>query len=141
MLAQPRALFTLAPAALIVAGCAASTTSTGGDQTSSQVPGQTAGTPAAPTSTPLKVSSSAAEAGSFRMPNEVGKDLQSAQDDIQRVSGDPVFFTHSHDLISGRMQILDRDWKVCTQDVAPGRKASATEHIDFGVVKQDESCP
>lgn len=79
--------------------------------------------------------------GSFTMPNEVGKVLQSAQDDIQRVSGDPVFVTHSHDLRGSRFQILDRDWKVCTQNVPPGTKASAIEHIDFGVVKLDESCP
>jgi hypothetical protein len=75
------------------------------------------------------------------MPNEVGKDLQSAQDDIQRVSGDPVFFSHSHDVLGSRMQILDRDWKVCTQNLAPGRKAGSAEHIDFGVVKSSESCP
>jgi hypothetical protein len=38
-----------------------------------------------------------------------------AQDDLQRVSGDPVFFSHSHDLLGSRFQILDADWKVCTQ--------------------------
>jgi hypothetical protein len=74
------------------------------------------------------------------MPNEVGKVLQDAQDDVQRVSGDPIFFSHSHDLRGSRLQILDRDWKVCTQNLAPGSKASAIEHIDFGVVKLAESC-
>ena len=75
------------------------------------------------------------------MPNEVGKGLQDAQDDIQRVSGDPVFFSHSHDLIGSRNQILDRNWKVCDQNVAPGTNASPIQHIDFGVVKLDETCP
>jgi hypothetical protein len=75
------------------------------------------------------------------MPNEVGRVLQDAQDDIQRVSGDPVFFSHSHDLLGSRFQILDRDWKVCTQNVAPGQTVSAIGHIDFGVVKLSESCP
>jgi hypothetical protein len=75
------------------------------------------------------------------MPNEVGKVLQTAQDDIQSAAGDPVFVSHSHDLLGSRFQILDRDWQVCTQNVAPGTTASAIEHIDFGVVKLDESCP
>lgn len=75
------------------------------------------------------------------MPNEVGKVLQSAQDDIQRVSGDPAFFSHSHDLLGDRFQVLDRNWKVCTQNAAPGTKMSAVAHIDFGVVKLEESCP
>lgn len=79
--------------------------------------------------------------GSFIMPNEVGKVLQDAQDDIQSVSEDPIFFSHSHDLLGSRFQVLDRDWKVCTQNVPAGAKASAVEHIDFGVVKLSESCP
>jgi hypothetical protein len=79
--------------------------------------------------------------GSFVMPNEVGKVLQDGQDDIQRVSGDPVFFSHSHDLLGDRFQILDRDWQICTQNIQPGRRVSAIGHIDFGVVKVYESCP
>jgi hypothetical protein len=75
------------------------------------------------------------------MPNEVGKVLQVAQDDIQRVSGDPIFISHSHDLIGTRFQVLDSNWKVCDQNVAPGRRVSATGHIDFGVVKLAETCP
>jgi hypothetical protein len=84
---------------------------------------------------------SSTDDGSFIMPNEVGQILQDAQDDIQRVSGDPIFFTHSHDDLGSRHQILDADWKVCDQNVAPGTTASAIEHIDFGVVKIGESCP
>jgi hypothetical protein len=30
---------------------------------------------------------------------------------------------------------------VCDQNVAPGSRVSAIGHIDFGVVKLDESCP
>jgi hypothetical protein len=83
----------------------------------------------------------AVPAGSFIVPNEIGKDLQSAQDDLQRVSGDPVFVSHSHDLLEDRYQILDRDWQVCTQNVDAGTRVSAVGHIDFGVVKTYESCP
>lgn len=75
------------------------------------------------------------------MPNEVGSGLQAAQDDIQRVSGDPVFFTHSHDLLGDRFQVFDRNWQVCVQNVAPGQTVSPVGHIDFGVVKLDETCP
>jgi hypothetical protein len=67
--------------------------------------------------------------------------LQDAQDDTQRVSGDPIFFSHSHDLLGDRHQILDRDWQVCTQNVPTGDRVSAIGHIDFGVVKLDETCP
>ncbi|WP_375478812.1 hypothetical protein [uncultured Jatrophihabitans sp.] len=74
------------------------------------------------------------------MPNEVGKVLQTAQDDIQRVSGDPLF-SHSHDEIATRFQVVDDDWRVCDQNVRPGARVGAVGHIDFGVVKLDEQCP
>ncbi len=47
----------------------------------------------------------------------------------------------SHDS-SGRerVQILDRDWKVCFQNPAPGSHPADTK-IDFGAVKVDERCP
>lgn len=77
----------------------------------------------------------------WAMPNEVGQVLQNAQDDLQRLSGDPVFFSHSHDLLGTRFQILDSDWQVCTQNVAPGTQLGQTAHVDFGVVKTYEQCP
>lgn len=80
--------------------------------------------------------------GSFAMPNEVGNNLQEAQDDIQRASGDPLFVSHSRDATGGdRFQILDRDWKVCGQNVPPGQRVSAVGHIVFSVVKDYEDCP
>ena len=39
-----------------------------------------------------------------------------------------------------RVQLLDRDWKVCFQTPAPGPHPSDTE-VDFGTVKLEESCP
>ena len=78
----------------------------------------------------------------FVMPDEVGKILRDAQDDIQRVSGNPVFFTSSTDATgAGRHQILDRDWQVCSQSVPAGTKLGQDARIDFGVVKTDETCP
>ena len=97
-------------------------------------------TPAAkPTAT---TSSANAADDTFKMPNEVDKVLQAAQDDIQRVSGNPLFITHSVDATGqGRHQILDRDWKVCSQNVKPGKQVSQDTDITFSVVKTYESCP
>jgi hypothetical protein len=75
------------------------------------------------------------------MPNEVGHGLQDAQDDLQRVSGNPVYYSKSHDLIGSRHQILDRDWQVCSQNVVAGATVSESDTVDFGVVKQSENCP
>lgn len=76
------------------------------------------------------------------MPDEVGTNLQDAQDDIQDITGNPLFVSHSRDATGdGRFQILDRDWKVCSQNVAPGAKFSAIGHIVFSVVKDYEDCP
>lgn len=76
------------------------------------------------------------------MPDLVGQVLQDAQDAIQAMTGGAVFFTGSHDL-SGqdRSQVLDANWKVCTQNVAPGTAVTPESVIDVGVVKLDESCP
>lgn len=68
--------------------------------------------------------------------------LQAAQDDIQRVTGDPLFITFSSDATgAGRHQILDRDWTVCSQTVAAGSQFSADTRISFAVVRTSETCP
>lgn len=77
-----------------------------------------------------------------KMPNAVGMVLQDAQDLMQEVTGNPAFFTKSHDVRFTRMQVLDSGWKVCSQNVKKGEKFDpATDEVDFGVVKVDESCP
>lgn len=87
-------------------------------------------------------SSGSGSDGSWVMPNEVGANLQEAQDDVQRASGDPLFVSHSRDATGeGRFQILDRDWKVCGQNVPAGQRVSAVAHIVFSVVKDYEDCP
>jgi hypothetical protein len=75
------------------------------------------------------------------MPNMVGVNLQEAQDGIQALTGSKIFFTKSHDA-SGRArhQILDRDWKVCGQNVKPGATITPDTLIDFAAVKLAESC-
>jgi hypothetical protein len=96
--------------------------------------------PPAPTTKPT--SPAPKPVTTFTMPNEVGANLQAAQDDIQRVSGNPLFITHSQDATgAGRHQILDRNWKVCSQNVPTGTSVDQSANIIFGAVKLTESCP
>ena len=37
-------------------------------------------------------------------------------------------------------QVVDRNWKVCSQSVAPGTTITKGARIDFGTVKLDETC-
>lgn len=76
------------------------------------------------------------------MPNLVGAKLQDAQDQIQKVTGNPAFITRSHDATGqGRNQVLDSNWKVCSQNVAAGAMFDGNAKIDFGAVKLSEQCP
>lgn len=94
------------------------------------------------TSSPSAPPTSASAARTWVMPNLVGTNLQRAQDRIQAITGDPLFLTSSHDA-SGRQrfQVRDADWRVCTQNVAPGTRFGMHAKIDFGAVKLTESCP
>lgn len=79
----------------------------------------------------------------FAMPDLVGANLQDAQNAVQRLG---IFFSVSHDLLGTRNQVLDSNWKVCSQTPAPGTRiageTSAFEGtFDFGVVKLTEDCP
>jgi hypothetical protein len=85
---------------------------------------------------------SAPSDGSFVMPNEVGKGLQASQDDLQAISGDPLYYSASHDALGAhRFQILDADWKVCSQNHGAGTRVTQSMLVTFNVVKLDESCP
>jgi hypothetical protein len=78
---------------------------------------------------------------SWTMPNLVGAGLQDAQDAIQELTGFAIMITTSHDATGqNRVQIADRNWKVCTQNVAPGATITRDTRIDFGAVKLEESC-
>ena len=72
------------------------------------------------------------------LPNLVGKGLQVAQDRTQAAGFDKMT---SHDA-SGRkrVQIFDRDWKVCFQSPPAGSHPASTK-VDFGTVKIQERCP
>ena len=101
-----------------------------------------AATVAAPAPVAPTTSGAAATTGtSWTMPNLVGTNLQEAQDRIQILTSNAIFVTTSHDETgAGRQQVLDRNWKVCSQNVKPGQKILASTQIDFGAVKTTESC-
>ena len=73
------------------------------------------------------------------VPNFVGMGLQSAQDAAQNAG----FYTlTSHDSLGrDRTQILDRDWRVCSQNIGAGKTVSIDTGLDFGAVKLNEDCP
>ena len=98
----------------------------------SSSPSQQSSTPASPT----------ASTDSWIMPDLVGSNLQNAQDEIQRLTNFGITITFSHDATgAGRHQIIDTNWKVCTQNVAPGSTIDRSTRIDFGAVKLEERCP
>ncbi|WP_328483492.1 PASTA domain-containing protein [Streptomyces sp. NBC_00377] len=73
------------------------------------------------------------------IPSFVGMGLQSAQDTAQAAG---FFSLASHDSLGrDRMQALDRNWKVCSQNVMAGKTVSTDTKLDFGAVKLDETCP
>jgi hypothetical protein len=83
------------------------------------------------------------EAQSWVMPDLSGQNLQAAQDAIQALTGNPGFLSTSTDLTGqARMQVMDRNWQVCSSTPAPGEAFNSASTVDFGVVKLDsESCP
>jgi hypothetical protein len=97
-------------------------------------------------SSPAAVPQSSAAVGapmaeSWTMPDLVGTGLQEAQDSMQRLTAFGIAITTSHDTTgAGRMQVSDRNWKVCTQSVQPGATVTPETLIDFGAVKLEEEC-
>jgi beta-lactam-binding protein with PASTA domain len=80
-------------------------------------------------------------ATSWVMPDLVGVNLQDAQNAIQSLTDFGIAITTSTDATgAGRSQLLDRNWTVCSQNVAPGESITADTAIDFAVVQLDESC-
>lgn len=132
-------------AALTACGPAASDSSssptTGASPSTSAAPAAEVPTvTAAPTPVVTTQAASSAAFAAFAMPRFAGMDLQSAQNAVQTHG---IFYSKSHDLRGSRRQILDSDWIVCTQNIAPGQQVTSDieGQIDFGVVKRAESCP
>ncbi|WP_328940366.1 hypothetical protein OG259_00735 [Streptomyces sp. NBC_00250] len=99
------------------------------------------GPSAAPSpSTPkAPASSKPAKGAKATVPNFVGMGLQSAQDAAQELG---FYALTSHDALGrGRVQALDRNWKVCNQSLPAGASTAVTTRLDFGAVKLEEACP
>lgn len=100
-------------------------------------PVATKAAPAAPA--PTTTVSEAPTPTGMVVPRSIGMGLQAAQDAAQAVG---FWNLTSHDSAGrDRMQVFDRDWKVCSQKPAAGTKVSADTKLDFGTVKLAESCP
>jgi hypothetical protein len=96
-------------------------------------PAASAGTAVSPSFTPATAS--------WTMPNLVGTGLQEAQDAVQQLTSYGIPITTSHDATgAARMQLSDRNWKVCTQNVLAGAAITPNTRIDFGAVKLEEDC-
>ena len=115
---------------------AASSASSVATQASSQA-GQSA------TSASSAASSAVSQANKpFTMPNEVGQNLQVAQDHLQEVSGNPLYVSKSQDATGmARQQVRDKHWKICSQTPAAGSEVKPDAMVVFQVVKLDETCP
>ncbi len=73
------------------------------------------------------------------VPDFAGMGLQSAQDKAQEQG---FYSLKSHDALGrDRMQVFDRNWKVCSQNVAAGKPVPTDTTLDFGAVKLEEDCP
>ena len=91
----------------------------------------------APTPPPVRESTGT----SWTMPDLVGSNLQDAQNGVQDLTEFQIAVTTSHDSTgAGRQQVVDRNWKVCSQSVPPGTTITKGARIDFGTVKLDEDC-
>lgn len=132
----------LAAAALLTLTACEST-----DNTSSSKPDSTAqdgqakqdtSTTEAATETPDSATDADDEpAESAALPNLVGQDLQAAQDEAQAAG---FYVLDDQDASGqGRLQVLDRNWVVCSQEPAAGTHPTDTPVVLYAV-KDDESC-
>jgi beta-lactam-binding protein with PASTA domain len=105
--------------------------------TATAEPVVTEAAPAAPSAT--KTAPKATVPAGTVVPRFLGMGLQAAQDAAQAAG---FWDLTSHDSAGrDRMQLFDRNWKVCSQKPAAGAKVSADTKLDFGTVKLEESCP
>lgn len=133
----------LAASSLLVAGCGGGSSSTPATVTVRDT--VTASAPAAaPAPAPVEAPPPAiGPEQNWTMPDLRGQNLQNAQDRIQQLTNNEVFYTGSTDLTGqARNQLMDRNWQVCTSTPAAGETFTKSTAIDFGVVRVDtETCP
>jgi hypothetical protein len=75
----------------------------------------------------------------FIMPKLVGRNLQDAQDSLQARGS---YLLNEVDATGqARVQILDNNWKVCSQKPKAGVRVPKIQVIELKSVKLSESCP
>lgn len=100
-------------------------------------PAATEPTPSVPSATPSEKEEKPVE--SKAVLNFIGMGLQSAQDKAQ---AEGFYRLTSHDSAGrDRLQALDRNWKVCSQNIKAGKAVPTDTELDFGAVKLEEACP
>lgn len=126
-----------------VAGCSSPAAPPAQTVTVTQPPSTTIAAPVPTAVQSLPPTAETAPApSSWTMPDLIGKDLQAAQDAVQSVTQNPAFYSSSTDLSGqGRAQIMDRNWQVCTSSPPPGEVFSEGTPVEFGVVRDSETCP
>jgi hypothetical protein len=77
------------------------------------------------------------------MPNEAGKNLETAQEAIAALTGGDLSVTRSTDALGrGRPQTPARLWDVCSQSPEAGSTVTAKTIITFSTVRTEiEQCP
>lgn len=102
-------------------------------------PTSTSGSATTATATAATGSNDNTTAIKAAVPNFIGMGLQSAQDTAQKAG---FYALKSHDALGrARHQILDRDWKVCSQNIKAGSVTATDTELDFGAAKLKETCP
>lgn len=134
---NPTFALAVLPAAALLAGCGAAAPASA----PATAPAVAPPAPSVSASSAATVPAAPAVPASWVMPDLVGSNLQDAQDAIQSLTGFGIAVTISHDATGdGRNQVLDRNWKVCSQNLRPGTAITADTRIDFGTVKLEERC-
>ena len=84
-------------------------------------------------------SDSGQSATSFTMPDLIGMGLQDAQDALQSQGS---YLLDQQDASGlGRLQMIDSNWKICTQSPTAGSEVGIQSTVQLGAVKLDETCP
>jgi hypothetical protein len=95
--------------------------------------GTAAGAPADTPTASVKVAHGVVDARRVRVPNEIGRNHQAAQDDLQAHG----FYNLRERDCSGRdrLMIWDRNWQVVRQSPRPGARVSTNRAITLCSVK------
>jgi beta-lactam-binding protein with PASTA domain len=73
------------------------------------------------------------------MPSLVGMGLQDAQDELQAMG---IYSLDQEDASGeGRVQLVDSNWKVCSQSPQSGAEVSTDTAVTLSSVKLSETCP